>query len=211
MTTLIKRLFKLRIIRYGLVGGIGIPINVLALYIFKLLLNNFQLTVHPSFIGYHWTVDLNYALASACSFEVSTTINFLLNQIFTYSEQQLHGWHWVRRAARAQVTSLSALLLTFAIGLVLVYGLHVNEFIANPIGIIVVFIYNFFISKHFVFKPTTPITTTEPLSEEDAIQQNKHICGPAAAPFPFSLKKATINTICTFGACPRFPRSRSNK
>ncbi|GCE07303.1 GtrA family protein [Dictyobacter aurantiacus] len=163
MVALIKRLFNMRIVRYGLVGGIGIPINVVALFIFQHLLSIFHLTVNFSWFGHHSSVNLLYALASACAFEVSTTINFLLNQIFTYGEQRLHGWHWVRRALKAQLTSLSALLLSFTIGLVLVYGLHVNEYLANPIGIIVVFIYNFFISKRFVYRPTP--TTTTPVGE----------------------------------------------
>ena len=159
MITFIKRLFNLRIVRYGLVGGVGIPINVLALYIFQHLLGFFPLTVNFSFIGYNSTVNLLYAVASACAFEVSTTINFLLNQIFTYGEQKLQGWSWIQRALKAQLTSLSALLLSFTIGLILVYGLHVNEYIANPTGIIVVFIYNFFISKRFVYRPTTAAVT----------------------------------------------------
>ena len=92
MNSFLKRLFKMRIIRYGLVGGIGIPVNDLALLLFMSLMHGF------------------YPLASACAFEVSTTINFVLNQLFTYSEQHLSGWGWVRRAGKAQLTSLSALL-----------------------------------------------------------------------------------------------------
>ena len=84
----------MRIIRYGLVGGIGIPVNDLALLLFMSLMHSF------------------YPLASACAFEVSTTINFVLNQLFTYSEQHLSGMGWVRRAGKAQLTSLSALLLS---------------------------------------------------------------------------------------------------
>ncbi|GER91324.1 hypothetical protein KDW_54860 [Dictyobacter vulcani] len=157
MIALIQRLFKIRIIRYGLVGGVGIPINVAALYIFQLLLSNFHLTFNFNLTGHPMTVNALYALASACAFEVSTIINFVLNQLFTYREQKIEGWHWMRRIAKAQLTSLSALSLSFAIGLILVYGLHVNEYIANPIGIILVFVYNFFISKRFVFKPTTAL------------------------------------------------------
>lgn len=88
----VQRLFRSRLARYALVGGIGIPINLAALAVFL-----------------HVMGDGLYPLALACSFEVSTTINFVLDQLFTYHEQQhLHGWNWVKRAFKAQMTSLSA-------------------------------------------------------------------------------------------------------
>jgi len=147
MNSFLKRLFKMRIIRYGLVGGIGIPVNDLALLLFMSLMHGF------------------YPLASACAFEISTTINFVLNQLFTYSEQRQHlsGWGWVRRAGKAQLTSLSALLLSYLAALALVKFFHVNVYVANPIGIVVAFVYNYFISRKLVFRSPTP--TVEPHQE----------------------------------------------
>ncbi|GAC1474833.1 MAG: hypothetical protein PVS3B1_24190 [Ktedonobacteraceae bacterium] len=137
MPEYIQRLLRLRIVRYALVGGVGIPINDLALALFLSLMG-----------------DKLYPLALACSFEVSTTINFILNQHFTYHEQQhIRGWSWVRRALKAQVTSLSALAISFVVAFTLTTFLHVNPFIARPIGIIAAFFYNFFISRRFVFRP----------------------------------------------------------
>jgi putative flippase GtrA len=158
MKLLVKQLVNKRIVRYGLVGSIGIPVNDLALFVFKYLLRTVQLTTHLIVMSHHITIDLHYALASACAFEISTTINFVLNQLFTYNEQKIYGWDWLRRAGKAQLTSLSAQLLTFTVGLVLVYGLNVNDYIANPVGIIVVFVYGFFISRKFVFQPITDYT-----------------------------------------------------
>ncbi len=110
MITRLQKLLKLRIVRYALVGGIGIPINLLALAFFMYLMG-----------------DGLYPLALACSFEISTTVNFLLNQYFTYSEQKyVRGWELVRRALKAQVTSLSALAISYTIAMALKYGLHVN-------------------------------------------------------------------------------------
>jgi putative flippase GtrA len=146
MNSLVKRLLKMRIVRYGLVGGVGIPIQDLALFVFMHLMGGI------------------YPLASACAFEVSTTVNFVLNQVFTYSEQRQHlsRWGWIKRAGKAQLTSLSALLLTYVVALVLVEFFHVNIYIANPAGIVIAFVYNFFISKKLVFQPpTTPIDPQE--------------------------------------------------
>jgi putative flippase GtrA len=101
-----------------------------------------------------------YPLALACSFEVSTTVNFILNQHFTYHDQRhIRGWAWVRRALKAQMTSLSAVALSFLVAFTLTSLLHVNPYIASPIGIIVTFFYNFFISKRFVFRqvPVEPV------------------------------------------------------
>ncbi len=106
-----------------------------------------------------------YPLALACSFEISTTVNFILNQHFTYHEQQhIRGWSWVRRALKAQVTSLSALAISFLVALSLTYLLHVNPYVASPLGIISAFFYNFFISRRFVFLQGSPASPASPAS-----------------------------------------------
>lgn len=141
----IKRLLAVRIVRYALVGGVGIPVNLLALAVFL-----------------HLMGDRLFPLASACSFEVSTTINFVLNQLFTYSDQKhLRGWDWPKRALKAQLTSLSALALSYVIVLALKYGLHLNPYMAQASGIIGSFFYNFAISNRLVFRPAP---TTQPES-----------------------------------------------
>ncbi|HEU5377692.1 MAG TPA: GtrA family protein, partial [Ktedonobacteraceae bacterium] len=89
MISLIKRFFQMRIIRYGLVGGIGIPIQDGASFLFVRLLGQ---SLFP--------------LADALAFLVSNFINFTLNQFFTYKEQVkgIHGWDWMRRYFKGQLT-----------------------------------------------------------------------------------------------------------
>ena len=133
----IQRLLRVRIVRYALVGGIGIPINLLAYAVFLRLMGA--------------RLDL---LASACAFEVSTSVNFVLNQLYTYSDQKhLRGWDWPKRALKAQASSASALVLAFLIAQALKYGLHVNPYVAQTCGIAGSFFYNFAISNRFVFRP----------------------------------------------------------
>ncbi len=167
MISLVKRLLHVRIIRYGLVGGIGIPINDAALFCFIYLLATLPLTISFSLLGRHVSADLHFAVESACAFEVSNIVNFVLNQFFTYSEQRqhIHGWEWVRRIAKGQLASFSAMLLSILVALVLVYAFHVNPFLANPAGIIVAFIYNFFISNKLVFRPTEPSPVPAPVEK----------------------------------------------
>src|SRR5579884_371205 len=129
----LQRLLRVRIVRYALVGGIGIPVHDAALFVFLTL---FGARLFP--------------LASACAFEVSTTVNFVLNQLFTYSEQKhLRGWDWPRRALKAQLTSLSALGISYLTALALKYGLHVNPYLASTLGIVCAFFYNFSIANRF--------------------------------------------------------------
>jgi len=140
MVKLVQKILRIRIVRYALVGGIGIPVNLLALAGFLYVLRG----------------DILYPVAVACSFEVSTTVNFVLNQLFTYSEQKhLRGWAWVRRALKAQMTSASALAVTYAVALVCKYVIHVDPYLSNTAGIVLAFFYNFTVSKRFVFRPGT--------------------------------------------------------
>lgn len=168
MLSFIKWFMNLRIIRYGMVGGIGIFIQDGAFFCFKLLWG----LIIPA--GSIWL----FPVASACAFEVSNIVNFILNQLFTYREQarDIHGWEWVRRAAKGQLTSLSSLLLSFLVAWGLVAFLHVNEYLANPIGIAVAFFYNFFISRKLVFRaveqrsaPAGPATGADLESESKTV------------------------------------------
>ena len=152
MVSLVKRLMKTHIIRYGMVGGIGIPINDGALFLFL-----------------HLMGQPLYPLANACAFILSNLINFILNQFFTYREQIQHirGWEWVRRFVKGQVTSLSASLIAYLIALALVHFLNINDYIANPIGIVIAFIYNFFISRKLVFRSTGQKPAGQAIAIED--------------------------------------------
>lgn len=148
MIDLIKRFFKIRIIRYGMVGGIGIPVNLFALFVFK-----------------HLMGDAWLPLAEAFAFIVSNIVNFILNQFFTYREQVqgIHGWEWIKRFFKGQLASLSSLLVSYAITMILIYVFHSNDYLANIAGIVLAFLYNFFISNKLVFRPTAGTATTRPV------------------------------------------------
>ena len=137
--------------RYALVGGVGIPVNLGALALFLSL-----------------TGERLYPLAFLCAFEVSTTVNFVLNQTFTYGDQKhlLHGWDWVRRAVRAQVTSGSALVISAAIAFAIHYGLHVSPLLSNFCGIVGAFFYNYAVSNRLVYRAVTPTPPIKPAGSE---------------------------------------------
>lgn len=135
----LKPWLELRIVRYGMVGALGVPINNAALIVFLFLTR-----------GVFW-------LSLPLAFEVSTVLNFVLNQRFTYREQtHLRGWDWPRRALKAQISSISAIILAMGIAFALKYGLHVETFLATDIGIMLAFFYNFALSRRIVFQPAKP-------------------------------------------------------
>lgn len=138
----LRRVLGLRIVRYGLVGGLGIPVNNLALAL-----------IEPVLGGVYW-------LAAPCAFEIGTLLNFTLNQCYTYSDQtHLRGWDWPKRALKAQLSSVSAWGLALLIGCGLRYGLHVNDYVASDVGFACVFGVNFVLANRFVFTPV-PVPAT---------------------------------------------------
>jgi putative flippase GtrA len=156
----IKKFFSIRIIRYGMVGGAGIPINLIAVAIFTLIFGEQPLA--------GWI-----SLPIVFAFEISTTINFILNQIFTYHDQKLskHS-EWLKRAGKAQITSLSSVLISLGIK----YVFHSDNYIASSLGIVFGFLFQFFVTKRFVFRPVAE-TAAAPheqlmLSDEAPITSN---------------------------------------
>ncbi|HVU65932.1 MAG TPA: GtrA family protein [Ktedonobacteraceae bacterium] len=144
MISLIKRLLNIRIVRYGMVGGVGILINEGALFVFEQLWG----------LAIPQTSNFLYPLSWFCAFEISNTANFTLNQLFTYREQvkDIHGWEWVRRAFKGQLTSISAMLISLAVAWTLHFAFHINDYTDSFIGMIAQFFYNFFISNKLVFR-----------------------------------------------------------
>ena len=142
MHPVLHGLLRRRLVRYGLMGALGIPVNNAALALFLHLLG-----------GAYW-------LAAPCAFEVSTTVNFVLNQRYTYRDQtHLRGWDWPKRALTAQLSSVSAWLLALLIGLALTYGLRLNAFVATDIGFACACGFNFFVANRLVFRPAPPSPT----------------------------------------------------
>lgn len=163
MASLVKRLLKIRLFRYALVGGIGIFVNEGALFCFSHL---FGLIIAAKSI-------FLYPLSWFFAFEVSNIVNFTLNQFFTYREQvkDIHGWEWVRRAFKGQLASISAMLISLVVSWGLYFIFHVDQYIASFIGIVTQFFYNFFISNKLVFRATRPEATEPPVTTPRPVEE----------------------------------------
>jgi putative flippase GtrA len=133
--TRIKALLDRKVVRFAIVGGMGIPINV-----------GFLFVLHREF-------RLTTLVAWLLAFECSSLVNFYANQRFTYHEQtHVQGIEWLWRAFRAQLSSISGVAINAMVfGVLLMAGMHYLE--ADAGGIIAAFSANFFISSRFVFLP----------------------------------------------------------
>jgi putative flippase GtrA len=72
------------------------------------------------------------------------------------------------------MTSISAFLLAFGISLALKYIFSVDVYIATPVGTICAFLYNFMISKRFVFRPA-------PEQSYESLASSTNISTPSAS------------------------------
>jgi putative flippase GtrA len=148
-----RRTLQIRAIRFAIVGGAGIPINMAFLWFFHSLLG---MPMIPA-----WTF----------AFVCSALINFYGNQKFTYHEQKhLRGWDWPIRAAKAQLSSLAGLIVNVgAFSLLMHAGMHYLP--ADAAGIVAAFSVNFIVSKHFVFRPALRNPRSECPSSESALAE----------------------------------------
>lgn len=140
-------LLRQRMVRFALVGGAGIPINMGFLWLF------------------HAVLHLPLAIAWVCAFEPSALINFYANQRFTYHEQtHVRGGAWLTRALKAQASSLTGLAVN-ALSVALLIHLDVHYLAADAAGIVISFSVNFLLASRFVF---TPARTVEQVTERAA-------------------------------------------
>ncbi|WP_161981967.1 GtrA family protein [Dictyobacter alpinus] len=159
-----------KFIRFAAIGGIGIVLNDLALAGFLKLLNF-------------------YPVAYIFAFAVSNGINFFLNQLITYPEHRPNRTSiWLQRLLKAELTSVSALVISFSFALLFHYVFHVNEFIANPIGLVFSFAYKYLVSDRFVYRPReqaamagdgTPPTATADENNQVVVE---HVTDPMTPP-----------------------------
>lgn len=144
LVSLAQSLLHVRAMRFALVGGFGIPINMAFLWFF------------------HSFLHMPIVAAWICAFEPSALINFYANQRFTYHDQDhLRGWDWPIRALKAQASSLTGQVVNVSVfALLISVGTHYLP--ADAAGIIAAFSVNFLVSNRFVFTPARRQTTQEP-------------------------------------------------
>lgn len=130
---LIGHIVPVRFVLFAMIGGLGLFVHLAVLWV--------GLTF----------VALKFVMAQASAATVAMTFNFFLNNIFTYRDQRLRGWHLVR--------GLLLFYLICGIGAVANVGIAAYVFradrawwIAGIAGVIVGSVWNYAVSSVFTWK-----------------------------------------------------------
>jgi putative flippase GtrA len=128
----LKRLLKFSIIRYFFVGGFAALSNLASFALFQELLH------------------INYLIAAVLSFIIATLINYYLSIKFVFQSGtrfgKKHEMFWT------YIVSLIGLALNMAILYICVSMLFLNAIVSQVIAIGLVFFWNYFARKRFVFR-----------------------------------------------------------
>ncbi len=124
-----KKLFK-----FGLVGLSGIFVNMGLLIFLK------------EYAGF------SIPVASLFAIELSILSNFLLNDLWTFSDSRSHKLSkWWHRFLSFQVVSVGGALINFVILNILTYIMGIDYRAANIIGILIAFGWNFIVNRNFTW------------------------------------------------------------
>jgi putative flippase GtrA len=157
--SLLIKIWQKRVVKFALIGAIGVPINLVALAFFLAVLK---------FAGLQG--DLLEAVATVCAFEVGTILNFVLNQLITYNDQVPTTLSaWIVKSIKAQFANISAFLIATLLSIFFSVVLQLNPFISNTLGIITNFVYKFLISDRFVFR-VKPVRAVEEAATVSTIE-----------------------------------------
>ena len=124
-----------KLFKFGMVGLSGIIVNEGVLIYLK---------------GY---VQLSLPVASIIAIELSILSNFILNDIWTFKTGQQHALpHWWQRLFSFQVVSIGGAVINFIILNALAAYAGLDYRIANILGILVAFAWNFLVNRQVTWR-----------------------------------------------------------
>lgn len=135
MIKLLKKILKIKIIKFAIVGGLGTILNLAIFFLFVDILK------------------LNEYIISSLAFVVAATQNYLLNHIWTFKEitanDKVSFWGWTKFMLSSLIgLAINLIVLKITI---LLFNPEIKV-IAQGVGILSGMIVNFIFSKFFVFK-----------------------------------------------------------
>ncbi len=125
-----------RFIRFGLVGGSGVLVDMSLLFVFA----------DPRMLG--WGLSVSKAMAA----EAAIVNNFVWNDLWTFRDRALNCPGWRLRASRFgrfNLICLAGIGLNVGLLNMLVHWAGLNIYAANGIAIIVVSLWNFAMNLRF--------------------------------------------------------------
>ena len=183
-----------RAFAFGLVGATGIVVNTLALWLF-------------SSVGH-----INYLVGAALATQVSTTANFIGNEVFVFRGDK-RGTRLQRFVPFAVMNNI-VMLARLPLLSLLVTRFSIPTLIANVITLLAVFLVRFTISDRFIYSAGAKMQTTStterigPVNvatvERRHLRRSKHNVGggPDIGPFRHTYDVHGILTVASDGQLP---------
>lgn len=128
-----ENIFNLKILKFGIVGGSGVVVNMGLLYI---------LTAY-----FH----IDYKIASIFAIEMSIITNFLLNNYWTWQDQRDKNF-WLKMMQYHISVGIAAILANWLLLIFLTEVVGIYYMISNLIGIAVGTALNFVINDLWTFR-----------------------------------------------------------
>ncbi|HKN17662.1 MAG TPA: GtrA family protein [Candidatus Sulfotelmatobacter sp.] len=121
--------------RFNLVGGIGVALQLALLLLLKSVL------------------DLNYLIATALAVEATVVHNFLWHERYTWADRVQPSWRKsLGRLLRFNLTNGAVSIGgNLALMKIMVSFWHVNYLVANGVAIVLCSLVNFVVSNEYVF------------------------------------------------------------
>lgn len=129
MKSLFVRLISSSFVKYGLVGLVGLVVDMGFFYVF------------------YERLHVNYILSNIMSSSLAVVNNFILNSIFTFKVKNKLLYRFISFFSIA----LAGMALSSGMLAVMIDGLQMNSMVAKAISIFVVALIQYFVNKKLTF------------------------------------------------------------
>ncbi len=123
-----------RFIKFGVVGGSGVVVNLGLLWVFTEIFGFF------------------YIYSAVISIETSIISNFVLNEHWTFKDRRQDGAGMFRRGIKFNLVSLAGMVINLAVLFSLTEFISLYYMYSEVIGIIAAFLWNYFINLIWTWK-----------------------------------------------------------
>jgi len=128
-----------RMIKFALVGGSGIVVNLGMFSSIKYL-----------FSIYHASSDTTLLLSSLCGDEISIIYNFILNHKWTFKDTA-NDDHIIIKLLKFHAITIISVMINNSILFILYKMLGIPDILAKFIGILVAFVWNYFFNARWTW------------------------------------------------------------
>ncbi len=143
-----KEIYQHRVFRFAFVGGIGAVIQLLSLALYRMILPDFAVSVLTSFM-----------LATFLSIETAIVSNFLINNVWTFSDKKLSGAALPWKFLQFNLASFGSILIQLVVAALgeLLIGIRPLFIIDTGtifavVGILIGMFWNFFAYTRLIWK-----------------------------------------------------------